>query len=353
MARIIVIGGTGFYGAVVVTHLARIADAKVVVASRRPPANGLCVDLDEPQSLAALQGAEVVVNCSDAVHAPPDRAIAYCQLHHIPWVEMGAWAPATGRLLALPALGAPVVIGAGVFPGWSTSLAHHLVQSRSTPVQQLHVGVRISPLSGAGPANCELMTQMLETPSLQVQEGCIVEGPPLAGTRKLAYSHDAEATYTEVGLPDAHLLAHLTEVPHITTSLAVSPAILRYNFRLLATLTAWAGPLRPLMRWVTWWLLRLSRGFLLRNVESPVHLTAVAHAGSESQVALLAFPEGREATALGVAAVVDALLARETPLKPGMYTCAEIEPLPQLLTRAQKLRKPGRTGELAVVYRDT
>ncbi|MGB1277429.1 MAG: hypothetical protein ACPG77_16920, partial [Nannocystaceae bacterium] len=274
---------------------------------------------------------------------------SYCQLHHIPWVEMGAEAHATGRLMSLPTLGAPLVLGAGVFPGWSTSLAHHLVQSLPTAVEQLHVGVRISPLSGAGPANCELMTHMLEAPSLRVQEGHIVEGPPLAGTRKLIYAGDAEATYTEVGLPDAHLLAHLTEAPHITTSLAVSPGILRYNFRLLATLTAWAGPLRPVMRWVTRWLLRLSRELLLRNVESPVHLTASAHAGGKTEVALLAFPEGREATALGVAAVVDALLARETPLVPGTYTCAEIEPLPQLLRRAHKLREPGRSGEFVVV----
>ncbi len=346
MTRVAVIGGAGFYGSVVCEHVARVADVEVVVAARRPPPGGLTLDLKNPETFAALDSFDWVINCADSVLAPPDRAIAYCQEHAIGWIDMGAEAHATRRLLELDAPAAPLIIGAGVFPGMSTCLAHHLATCVDQ-VEALHLGVRISPLSGAGPANCELMTHTLEAPSLQVQGGALREGPALYGSRKLPYTKIASTIYLDCGLPDAPLLAHATDIPEITTSMAVAPAFLRHNFRILAALTRWAGPLRPLMRWMTRWMLRLSRGLFLRNVGSPVHLTAQAIADDGTHLAMLAFPEGREATALGVASVLSAALAAD--LAPGIYTAADVAPLPQLLERARSLRASDRPGDLELI----
>lgn len=334
MTRVIVIGGTGFYGSVVAEHIARLPAVEVVIAGRRPPAGGLAVDLTKPSTFAQLKGAHWVVNCSDSVLAPPDQAIAFCQSAGIGWLDMGAEAHAARRLLGLEAPGAPVVIGVGVFPGLSTSLAHHLV-STTEGVEALTLGVRISPLSGAGMANCELMTHMFEAPSLHVHNGQLHEGPPLGGTHRLPVRQNVYAHYLGCGLPDAALLAHATEVPSITTALAVNPGFLRFSFRLLAALTRWAGPLRPVMRWMSRWLLRLSRGMLLKNVGSPVQLTAQVKTGVGTKTATLEFHEGRQATAVGVASVLAACL--EKNLAPGIYTAPDVEPLPQLLARVQNL----------------
>ncbi len=74
MARIVVLGGSGFLGSRVVTGL-RKAGADVAVASRRSEVK---VDVTRPDTFAALEPFDVVVDLSDTVSNPPDRLIAWC-----------------------------------------------------------------------------------------------------------------------------------------------------------------------------------------------------------------------------------------------------------------------------------
>ena len=63
MQRIVVVGGSGFLGSRAVRALLRAEGVEVVVAGRRGP---LVIDLDRPETFAALEGASVVVDVSNS-----------------------------------------------------------------------------------------------------------------------------------------------------------------------------------------------------------------------------------------------------------------------------------------------
>lgn len=321
--RILVIGGRGFYGARVVEVLRRLAGVHVTPGGRHEIEGH--IDLLDPATFPVMDTFDLVVNCSDTVRAPPDPAVAYALLNEVVFFEMGADSPTVERLLNLPTVGArgTVVVGVGLFPGVSTSLAHSVAKTGS-PAKTIDVFVRFSPLSGAGVGNCALMVDALSQPSYRFERGERREGPIVGTEVRASFSGTRGAAAAAVAMPDVALVRRGTGVPDVATYLALAPGLLRHSFRLLAAALRASGPLRPVGRRLVAWSLWLSRGLLLRNVPTPVQITAVADRGLPTERTWrLAVDDGQQATALAVAAAVESWRDRGPP-PPGLYTAGQV-----------------------------
>ena len=84
MARVLVIGGAGFYGSKVADCLATGSRGDGRLASRDRP-NHVVLDLNRPETFASLREFELIVNCSDSVKAAPDAAILATLTHGGTW----------------------------------------------------------------------------------------------------------------------------------------------------------------------------------------------------------------------------------------------------------------------------
>jgi hypothetical protein len=280
----------------------------------------LRVDLAAPSTFGALAGFDAVVNASDSVKAPPDALASWCLDNSLVLFEMAADLPTAERLLDLRDEDASghVVVGVGVFPGLSTALATATWRAAGEP-DGIELGVRVSPLSGAGGGTVELMTATLATPSVSWSAGQRVTGPSVGSNCRMPFLGTGEAVATVVPLPDAALIARATGAANVRASMSLVPAMLRYNFRFLAALMTRVGPLRPALAWMLTASMRLLRGVLLRRRESGVQLTATA----ADVCWMLAFDDGQEATAFGAASAVSAWLAGEMPA-PGVYSSGQV-----------------------------
>lgn len=336
MARILVIGGFGFYGRRVADILRR--DHEVVVGSRQAKEAGVIeIDLARAETFGNFTGFDLLVNCSDSVNAPPDAAIMHTLTHGGTWLEMGADTPSTERLLALlppgPCKGT-AIIGVGVFPGISSTLVRAVIERRPT-CESIELGIRISPLSGAGRANCALMAASLFVPALFRQRGTRVEAPTALGPSVLLpYLREGElrpAPSSIVALPDTVLMLASFEVPNAAVHFALVPSWLRFNFAILARFTRWFRFARRPLAWLITWQMIVLRAWLLRGVESRVELVALADRGTASERSCaLSFVDGQTATALGVAAAVHAWTC-EPERRAGLFGVANYFSLEQLL----------------------
>jgi hypothetical protein len=259
---------------------------------------------------------------------------------------MGADAAATERLLALRSPSdarGTAIIGVGVFPGISTVLAR-AVAERGPTCTTLELGIRISPLSGAGKANCALMAESLFVPAVRYRDGQRIEAPTALGqVVSLDYLRDGalvSAPSANVTLPDTALLRRSCEVANLSVHFALVPSWLRLNFAILARFARWFGlARRPLVRLITWQMIVL-RAWLLRGVESRVELVALADRGRPSERrCALSFVDGQTSTALGVAAVVHAWTG-ETEPGAGLFGVADRFTLEQLLVGLEHLGQP-------------
>ncbi|HLT37401.1 MAG TPA: hypothetical protein VK034_14010 [Enhygromyxa sp.] len=336
MARILVIGGSGFYGSKVAAALRR--DHEVVIGSRRAGQAGVVeIDLARPQTFANFAGFDLLVNCSDSVNAPPDAAIVHALAHGLTWLEMGADTHATERLLALasptPCTGT-AIIGVGVFPGISSALARAVIE-RAPACSSIELGIRLSPLSGAGRANCALMAQSLFVPAVHYRGGQRIEEPTALGPGvSLPYLISGElrpALSNVVALPDTALLRAGCAVPDLAVHFALVPGWLRFNFGLLARMVRWFRFARRPLAWLIEWQMIVLRAWLLRGVESRVEMVALADRGRPSERACaLGFADGQTATAHGVAAAVYAW-TREPEHRAGLFGVADYFSLESLL----------------------
>ncbi|MFO7565733.1 MAG: hypothetical protein R6X02_24030 [Enhygromyxa sp.] len=342
MARILVIGGSGFYGSKVAEQLRH--GHEVVIGSRRSAQPGAVeIDLARPETFANFAGFDLLVNCSDSVNAAPDAAIMHTLTHGGTWLEMGADTESTERLLALtppsPCAGA-AIIGVGVFPGISSALARAVID-RQPECSSVELGIRLSPLSGAGRANCALMARSLFVPAVHYQGGQRIEGASALGpSTALPYLIDGELcpqTSVVVALPDTVLLRAGSSVPDLAVHFALVPGWLRLNFGLLARMVRWFRfARRPLERLLEWQMIVL-RAWLLRGVESRVELVALADRGKASERACaLSFADGQTATALGVAAAVHAW-TQAPEHRAGVFGVADYFSFEQLLAGLEQL----------------
>jgi hypothetical protein len=336
MARILVIGGFGFYGHRVADLLRR--DHEVVVGSRRPrEAGAVEIDLDRAETFSNFAGFDLLVNCSDSVNAPPDAAIMHTLAHGGTWLEMGADTPSTERLLALQppsSCTGTVIIGVGVFPGISSTLVRAVIE-RGPECASIELGVRLSPLSGAGRANCALMAQSLFVPAVFRRGGTRIEAATALGPSvQLPYLREGElrpATSVTVSLPDTVLMLASFAVPDAAVHFALVPSWLRFNFMLLAHMTRCFRFARRPLAWLITWQMIVLRAWLLRGVESRVEMVALADRGQPSvRACALSFVDGQAATAFGVAAAVHAWSC-EAEHRAGLFGVANYFSLEQLL----------------------
>lgn len=308
--RALVIGGGGFYGAQVVEALGRIDGVEVAVAGRRGP---VVLDLAEPSSFDAMDGFDVIVDAADTTTHAPDAAARRAVERGAVWLEMSADLGATERLLALDVAGpGALVVGVGIFPGISTALAAVAAEGGARAVE---LGVRLSPFSGAGRGNCALMRRMLEVPGVRFCGGARVETPPVFEGAALPFPGGTRVALG-AGLPDAALVHRATGAPDVTCRMALIPDVLRFNFALFGAVMRFAGPLRRPLAWMAEVGLIAMRAGLLRRVETPVELVAVADRGEAGprfealRVEALRVEDGQRATAHGVAAAVRCLVER-------------------------------------------
>lgn len=337
MCRVLVIGGHGFYGSKVVATL-RARGHEVTVGARRPQgrADAVQIDLASPETFAALAGFDAIVNCSDSVNAPPDAAVAHVLEHGGVWLEMGAHAGASERLLALGSNRACVgtaVIGVGVFPGLSTALARAVAEQGGGGCEKLELGIRFSPLSGAGRANCALMAESLFVPATRFEAGNMVEAPTALGEKAVLTFAGKPATAVNVALPDTSLIHRATGAPAVLSYFALVPGWLRFNFLALAWMCKLLRFAKRPLAWIVTWQMVVLRAWLLRNVESSVQLLAVADRGTPRERSReLSFADGQQATASGTVAAVEAWLARPSERRPaGVFGVAEVFELDELL----------------------
>lgn len=345
MARILVIGGSGFYGSKVAEQLGR--DHEVVIGSRRAGQPGAVeIDLARPETFTNFAGFDLLVNCSDSVNAAPDAAIMHVLEHGGTWLEMGADTASTERLLALappsPCTGT-AIIGVGVFPGISSTLARAVIERRPA-CTSLELGIRLSPLSGAGRANCALMAQSLFVPAVHYQGGNKIEGKTALGsTVALPYLIDGELRPQPsviVALPDTALLRSGPAVPDLAVHFALVPSWLRFNFGMLARMVRWFRFARRPLAWLIEWQMVILRAYLLRKVESRVEMVALADRGRASERSCaLSFVDGQTATAQGVAAAVHAWV-REPEHRAGLFGVADYFGFEQLLAGLERLGAP-------------
>jgi hypothetical protein len=337
MSRVLVIGGFGFYGSKVAATL-RACGHEVVIGARRPQGrvDAVAVDLSEPATFLEFSKFDAIVNCSDSVNAPPDAAVRHVLANGGAWMEMGAHLESTERLLGIAAGHTCVgtaLIGVGVFPGLSTALARSVALQGGGGCETIELGIRLSPLSGAGRANCALMAESLFVPATRYENGALVHARTALGGRATLTYAGQEATSVNVALPDTLLIQRSTRAPKVVSYFALVPAWMRLNFSALAWMCRLLRAFKRPLAWLITWQLIVLRAWLLRNVETRVQLLAVADRGTPRERSReLSFVDGQQATAAGTVAAVQAWLARDPERRPvGVFGVADVFELDELL----------------------
>jgi short subunit dehydrogenase-like uncharacterized protein len=326
--RVLVLGGSGFLGSRVVRALRRVEGAEVLIGSRRAQGAGTVrVDLRMWESLPALRGFDVIVNCADSTRVPPDQVIGFCMEEGLTVLETTSESPVIHRLYEdyhLRARGrashlrGTLVLGVGLFPGLSNLLA--IALKRSIPeCERLELGVRLNPKSGAGAGMLNVMTRMMGSAALRYERGRVAMDPPLRRGIEMPFPGGRHSTIL-VGLPEAGMLHWSAGVPSTATYLATDPPLPRPVMAMAQMLLARKGALRNATRGLMRAQLGLVRGRLLRDRPTPVEITALANRGavapgSEPSLSLTV-NDGALAAAYAIAASVQ-LLARRAGRAPG------------------------------------
>lgn len=330
--RVVVIGGRGFLGSRAVTALRSVAGVEVSVAGRGGP---LVVDLARPETFSALDGFDVIVDASSSHAVRPDALAAHVLEHGGLLLEASSDAGVMGRLLAArgrPSKGS-VVLGAGIFTGVSNALARAVVDALPG-CDEVVLGVRTSPFSGAGGGTVDLMTDVLASPTTSVEAGARTTGPPVSRGPALPF---VEGTFETLHVPFAEpIMVHAsTAVPNVTMHMAPAPGALRLAFLALP-----AGLLR--MRWFLA-LMGLYFSFLrrvvLRRLGTRVGLVARARTrttGAEKTVALTV-DDGFALAGAAIAASALVLGEKRPGLGGGTFLVDEHVPLDVMLARTRAL----------------
>jgi len=318
--RIAVIGGKGHFGSAVVSALQHPQQkpAEIVIASRT--SQELPLDLCNPDTFSALRSFDLIINCADSVGAPSDQVMRYCLREGLTFMDIGAddIRSAHQLTMSVPQPRGRVLLGAGLFPGLSTAMCIDLLNDK--PLKRLDLGVRLSPLSGAGEANVDLMTALLS----RRQPG---------GFHTLPFLRINPQTAVGLTLPDAPLLSHQNPETATHTWMAFQPGFFRFSFASLAWLVPRLGPLMPLALWILRWQLWWVRAVLFRNTGSVIQLTAIANGdGATHQVHVA---DGREGVGLAAAAMARLWLQNPTLCEPGVHLAGSLFSLADLLSEMQ------------------
>ena len=203
--RILVIGGNGFLGRRVCSALQKTLSAEVWVGSRHAQGErSVTFHLEQPQTFAALGTFDCVVNCADTSSSSSLALAQWCWKNGITFLETTADTKVLEEIwrwhAAIPKEnhGAVLLLGIGLFPGLSNLLAAEHCSSLPS-CQQLEVGVRVSPFSGAGPGICALMVKMAQQNTPCYEAGQRIERAPVSAGMKVPFGNSTHQAL-QVGL---------------------------------------------------------------------------------------------------------------------------------------------------------
>lgn len=294
-----VIGGRGFYGRRVLELLGE-QGIPATIASRTRGAGRVQVDLERPETLAALDDFETVINCSDSLGASPLALIerrldkggrlieGTANLATIEAV-LGRWpASASERCRGT------VLLGMGIAPGLSNLLAAHLC--RGVTPQRLVCAMRVSGFTAGGGGMARLMAQALVGDAVYFEDGQRRTGSPASVTARIPFA-DGDKIGLRVTLPESAMLVRSLSVRTISTYLVPEPQLMRIPIVGLARV------MRPrFTEWMTK-VMWLQRSVLLRGVVGSMRL-GVLH---RDRAAWLRASDGMRTSAAAIVASLDAL----------------------------------------------
>ena len=300
MARIVVLGGSGFLGSRVVAGL-RKAGADVAVASRRSEVQ---VDVTKPETFAALAPFDVVVDLSDTVSNPPDALIAWCLERGKCVIEATSEAPCVERLHAAHVgTKGRLVLGGGIFTGVSNLLSRDVAQRVGT-LERVSLGVASSPFSGSGIGTIALMVKGMEVPAIRYEAGQRIEEPRMRRGPSLDFGGVTRPT-GYMSLAEAFMVFASTHAPKVDVVFSPKPGILVPAFILIPGWLARSKLFQAFMRGY----FTVLRRVLLRSVSSAVELVASATGSSGEARRWVKTNDGMEAGGFALAAMTETIAA--------------------------------------------
>lgn len=327
MARIVVLGGSGFLGSRVVEGL-RKAQADVSVASRK---SAVSVDATKPETFSALEPFDVVVDLSDTVSNPPDVLIAWCLERGKTVIEATSEAPCVERLMKRHAAESKgrLILGGGIFTGVSNLLAQHVAREVGK-AESVTLGVSSSPFSGSGKGTIELMLRAMEVPAVRYENGARVEEPKMRGGPRLDFGGTTRST-GYMSLAEPPMLHASTGAAKVDVLFAPKPGFLVPAF---IGMPQWLVKQKWFMAFMRGYFTVLRRVFL-KSVASSVELVVTARGGGREVTRCVKATDGMEAGGFALAAMAEQAAQRSdwTGVKMIDQVCS-LEPV---LQRANQL----------------
>jgi Saccharopine dehydrogenase NADP binding domain len=225
LPKVVVYGGSGFFGRCVVQDLLKFSDAQIVVASRNPNANHFvgfgnrvhCYISDSANResvLALLHDAKVLINCTGPYQGMGLDLLEACILKRVHYIDVADDRDFVERAYRLKpqveAAGIKALIGCSVVPGLSALLTRRCVEELGgldTVRIFITPGTRFT--RGVGSFECLLATvgKRFDVPRQGGKETIIgwtapetVEFPPPIGTRNVYSVVDIADYFTQVEL---------------------------------------------------------------------------------------------------------------------------------------------------------
>lgn len=293
MARIAVLGGSGFLGSKVVAALKR-AGLDVAVASRRSEVH---VDVTKPETFAALAPFELIIDLSDTVTTPPDALIAACLKRGQTVIEATSDAACVERLHAAHTeANGRLVLGGGIFTGISNLLARDVAK---TPTERVTLGVSSSPFSGAGKGTIELMLHAMASSAVRYEHGARIEEPKMRRGPSLDFGKATRST-GYMSLAEPFMIHRSTGAKTVDVLFAPRPGFLVSAFIAMPTWLARARWFQAFMRGY----FTVLRRVLLSTTASAVEL--VACTPTQRRTAYAA--DGMDAAAWALTAMTERVL---------------------------------------------
>lgn len=324
--KILIVGGYGEVGRRLGAMLEGTRPGRVIVAGRHPKEAGLPsrhIDLEDPTSIeAALEGVGVVVACvrqrkPNLLRAAIQRGIAYTSIAP-PWIP---WADTAPLRAEAERTGAHIILAAGLEPGISSVLARSAAD-RLGRIDRIETALLLSLGDTYGPDSMGFIFEEVTEPytvtidgrtrpALAFERSRSVNFPEPVG-RARAYSMPfRDQLYYPATFGAKTAIAHIAlDPPWLADALALA---LRAGLRRF--LGAGGGRER-----VNGWIRRLRARYAGRDRYALV----VEACGGDRVVRSTVVGRGQaEATAAGVAAVVEALWNGEVQV-PGVWLAEQV-----------------------------
>jgi len=325
--RVVVLGGTGYLGSRLVAALSAVKDVEVVAASRR---GALAVDVTKRETYARLEGADVVVDLTDATSTPPDALIGWCLERGLTVIEATSDAPCVERLhAAFAAKGLPgrLVLGGGIFTGVSNLLGRAMADAAKA--NALVLGIASSPFSGAGAGTVELMVQSLAVRPVRYVHGGRVEAQLERGP--VLDFGDARRPTVRASFAEPFMLARSTGAADVDVYFAPKPGFLAGAF---TALPAWLVRARWYQAFLRGYFTVLRR-WLLGGRGTAVELLVEAAGPRGKAVGRVTTRDGMRAGAFALAAMAEAVAAQRDWT--GVRFIDDVTALTPVLARANAL----------------